>query len=97
MDKVNKCHNQILLYKLEILGGAKLHYYDRLKAKACMLLLGNRTYMRLVYHYIRKTCTCNVYPLEPHFYAAKLGYAGVYLFFLFLLQNIDCGYSSRLF
>ena len=23
----------------------------------------------------------------------KLGYAGVYLFFLFLLQNTDCGYS----
>ena len=35
----------------------------------------------------------HVYPLEPHFYIAKLGYAGVYLFFLFLLQNIDCGYS----
>ena len=32
-------------------------------------------------------------PLKPHFYIAKLGYAGVYLFFLFLLQNIDCGYS----
>ena len=42
---------------------------------------------------IRKTCPSNVYPLEPHFYIAKLGYAGVYLFFLFLLQNIDCGYS----
>ena len=42
---------------------------------------------------ITKTCPCNVYPLEPHFYIAKLGYAGVYLFFLFLLQNIDCGYS----
>ena len=42
---------------------------------------------------IKKTCPCNVYPLEPHFYIAKLGYAGVYLFFLFLLQNIDCGYS----
>ena len=42
---------------------------------------------------IRKTCPCNVYPLEPHFYIAKLGYARVYLFFLFLLQNIDCGYS----
>ena len=28
-----------------------------------------------------------------NFYIAKLGYAGVYLFFLFLLQNIDCGYS----
>ena len=39
------------------------------------------------------TCPCNVYPLEPHFYTTKLGYAGVYLFFLFLLQNIDCGYS----
>ena len=35
----------------------------------------------------------NVYPLESHFDIAKLGYAGVYLFFLFLLQNIDCGYS----
>ena len=43
--------------------------------------------------YIGKTCPCNVYPLEPQFYIAKLGYAGVYLFFLFLLQNIDCGYS----
>ena len=42
---------------------------------------------------IRKTCPCDVYPLEPHFYIATLGYAGVYLFFLFLLQNIDCGYS----
>ena len=30
-------------------------------------------------------------PLEPHFYIEKLGYAGVYLFYLFLLQNIDCG------
>ena len=42
---------------------------------------------------IRKTCPCNVYPLEPHFYIVKLGFAGVYLFFLFLLQDIDCGYS----
>ena len=31
-------------------------------------------------------------PLIPYFYIVKLGYAGVYLFFLFLLQNIDCGY-----
>ena len=27
---------------------------------------------------------------------AILGYAGVYLFFLLLLQNIDCGYSLEL-
>ena len=33
----------------------------------------------------------NIYPLKPHFYIVKLGFAGVYLFFLFLLQNIDCG------
>ena len=43
--------------------------------------------------YIRKTCPCNIYPLKPHFYIVKLGFAGVYLFFLFFLQNIDCGYS----
>ena len=43
---------------------------------------------------IRITCPSNVHPLIPHFYIAKLGYAGAYLFFLiFLLQNIDCGYS----
>ena len=42
---------------------------------------------------IIKTSPCNVYPLKPQFYITKLGYARVYLFFLFLLQNIDCGYS----
>ena len=42
---------------------------------------------------IMKTCPCKVYPLKPHFKVVKLGFAGVYLFFLFLLQNIDCGYS----
>ena len=45
---------------------------------------------------IRKAYPCNVYPLEPHFYIANLGYAGAHLFFLFLLQNIDCGYSLAL-
>ena len=30
---------------------------------------------------------------NPTFIFAKLGFAGVYRFFLFLLQNIDCGYS----
>ena len=32
--------------------------------------------------FIRKTCLCNIYPLKPHCYIEKLGYAGVYLFFL---------------
>ena len=28
------------------------------------------------------TFPCNVYPLTPHVYLAKMGYAGVYIFFL---------------
>ena len=32
-------------------------------------------------------------PLNPNFYIEKLGCAGVNLIFLFVLQNIDCGYS----
>ena len=43
---------------------------------------------------ITKTCPCNVYPLESHFYIVKLGYARVYIFFFFFFaQNIDCGYT----
>ena len=45
---------------------------------------------------VRKACPCNEYPLKPNFYMyiLKLGNAGVSLFFfLFVLQNIDCGYS----
>ena len=42
---------------------------------------------------ITKTCPCNGYPHIPHFYIASMGYAGVYQFFIFLLQNIDYGYS----
>ena len=42
---------------------------------------------------IMKTCLCNLYPLEPHFYIVKLRYAGVYLFLYFLLQNIHYSYS----
>ena len=50
-------------------------------------------YVTTILGTIRKTCPCNVYPLKPHFYIVKFGYAEVYLFFLFLHQNIDCGYS----
>ena len=37
---------------------------------------------------IRKTCPCNVYPLEPHFCIAKLGYVGVYLFLAHLSRRL---------
>ena len=42
---------------------------------------------------IRKTCPCNDHPLILHFYVEKLGFAGVYQMFLFLIRNIHCGYS----
>ena len=32
---------------------------------------------------IRETFLCNMYTAKPHFYIAKLGYAGVYLFSYF--------------
>ena len=44
---------------------------------------------------IKITCPCYIYPLIPKFYIGKLRYGAVYmhLFFLFLLQDIDCAYS----
>ena len=38
-----------------------------------------------------KTYLYNFDPLKPHFYKVKLGFTGVYIFFFFLLKNIDCG------
>ena len=43
--------------------------------------------------FITKTYLYNFDPLKPHFYIVKLGFTGVYIIFLFLLKNIDCGYS----
>ena len=63
------------------------------KGKLWMMYVQFIVQLRGTARAIRKTCPCNEYPLKPHFYIVKLGYAGVYLFFLFLLQNIDCGYS----
>ena len=31
--------------------------------------------------------------LIPHIYVVKLGFTGVYIIFLLLIQNIYCGYS----
>ena len=42
---------------------------------------------------ITKTCLYNFDPLKPHFYIVKLGFTGVYIIFLSMLKNIDCGYS----
>ena len=64
------------------------HVHDDMKNKCYV-----EVYKKKSQRFIIKTCQCNIYPLKPHFYLEKLGYAGVYLFSLFLLQNIDCGYS----
>ena len=45
---------------------------------------------------ITKTFLYNVDPLKPHFHIVKLGFTGVYIIFLYLLKNIDCGYSLEL-
>ena len=42
---------------------------------------------------VTKTCLYKFDPLQPHFYIVKLGFTGVYIIFLILLNNIDCGYS----
>ena len=47
----------------------------------------------LMSDYHQENMSVKCIPLIPHFFIVKLGFAGVYLFFLFLLQNIDCGYS----
>ena len=43
--------------------------------------------------FITKTCLYSFDPLKPHFYIVKLGFTGVCIIFLILLENIDCGYS----
>ena len=42
---------------------------------------------------ITKTCLYNIDPFKPHFYRIKLGFTRVYIIFLFLFKNTDCGYS----
>ena len=40
-----------------------------------------------------KTRLYNFDRLKPLFYTVKLGYTGVHIIFLILLNNEDCGYS----
>ena len=57
------------------------------KAQTCLCSLIN------TFLFITKICLYNADPLKPHFYIVKLGFTGVYIIFLLLLKNIDCGYS----
>ena len=40
----------------------------------------------------RKQTYIMLTPLKSNLYIVKLGFTGVYIIFLFLLKNIDCGY-----
>ena len=57
------------------------------------------TYLTILSRALRKHTYIMLTPLKPHFYIVKLrfmvggGGGGAHYFFLFLLKNIDCGYS----
>ena len=61
----------------------------------------NITYHYLVAYLVLKpffvTCLCNIYPLYTQPLYSKTEVCRGYLFFLFLLQNIDCGYPQSMF
>ena len=48
------------------------------------------------FYNIRKPCPWKVHSLKPQFYTVKLGFTGVYLLSLFLINYIECGYSLEL-
>ena len=63
------------------------------KTEICLYIHPYSKGSRLSLFDITKTCLYKFDPLQPHFYIVKLGFAGVYIIFLILLNNIDCGYS----
>ena len=74
------------------------HYCEKRATKRYWDLPNHNTnytkeYRRNPQTVITKTYLYNIDPLKPHFYIVKLGFTGVYIIFLFLLKNIDCGYS----
>ena len=50
---------------------------------------------KLPQNIITKTCLYIIDPLKPHFYIVNWRLQGYTLFFLFLIKNIDCGYSLQ--
>ena len=95
-------------FQLKVLLSASVQFYkrdnDSTSVEKAQVRISYKLNERLKYYEITFRCIhgdknlvsrdiAKYTPLKPHIYIAKLGYAGVYLFFLFLLQNIDCGYS----
>ena len=60
----------------------------------CGIFQLNGSVVEMRYSKHHENTLYNFDPLKPHFYIVILGFKGVYnIFFLFLLKNIDCGYS----
>ena len=66
-----------------------------IKKKKNTFFWGKKPDLALLCIAITKTCLYNFDPLKPHFYIVKLGFTRVYNV-LYLLKNIDCGYSLEL-
>ena len=79
-----------LSLSLSVCLSVSLSLYMYIKAHNEYVLC--HTSCRTMFDNITKTCLYNVDPLIPHFYLVNLRFTGVYIF-LFLLKNIDCGYS----
>ena len=58
------------------------------------MCIGKVLFFFFLYHH--KNGLYNFKPIKSHFYIVKLGFSGVYIIFLILLKNIDCGYSFEL-
>ena len=57
------------------------------------MLINNALYVETI---IKETCMCDKYPFEPYFYIEKLGYTGVYLFFLFLTSTHRLCFGAKI-
>ena len=55
------------------------------------VIIGQSSKVKISIHH--ENTYIKFHPFKPHFYIVKLGFTGVYIIFLFLLKNIDCGYS----
>ena len=65
---------------------ADLHLYIDMQKAGFLMMRHKRDFSGfLTQLLIMITGLCIVYPLTPHFYIIKLGFTGVYIFFLFLL------------
>ena len=82
-------HHSLSLFSRQQVG----HFFFIFPSQKDLTFHANCLHRRqFAWNVITKTCLYNFDPLKPHFYIQKLGFTGVYIIFLFMLKNIDCGY-----